>query len=236
MPERRIHRKELRKKLKQDEVAVFLGGLRESVAHYLERYGRLTLWSVIGVVLVVGFVTLWRWKQTADFTTAQQIYAAATDQITYPRQDFTAAEITLTELIERFGDQECAPAALVLRAFSRHKQKDYAGALSDYQAALDRVTHEPTKQSLRISIAQCHRSLGQTDDAIEALESLREDVSSGAVWDEITYLLARCKEDLNQPDEALALYYEISDGSDYKKLVRERISWLEAEAVPPLNQ
>jgi tetratricopeptide (TPR) repeat protein len=236
MPEHKIHRKELKKKLKEDEVAVFVTDVRESVSQYVGRYGRLTFWSVLAVVLVVSFVMLWRWKRIADLTNAQEIYTAAISQITYPHQDFAAAQNTLTELIERFSNQECLPAALALRGYCRHKTQDYAGALSDYQAALNRVADQPTKHSLRVSIAQCHRSLGQTDQAVEELESLRAESPAGVMRDQITYLVAQCKEDLNQPDQALALYNEISDGSMYKIMARERIAWLEAQPIPPLNQ
>lgn len=233
MPERRIHRKELRKKLKEDEVAVFVGELRQSIGRYWSHYGRLTFWSLLAVVLLTGVMTLWSWTQSANFATAQYIFSQAMNQLN--NADYTAAESSFTELIERFGNQECVPAALSMRAFCRHKLKDYNGALADYQAALERSTDDNAKRLYHISIAQCYRSLGQPEDAAKQLESLREEVSGGAMRDQITYLLARCKEDLNQPDQALTLYKEISDGSQFKRLVRERISWLETEPVPPIN-
>ncbi len=233
MPERRIHRKELRKKLKEDEVAVFMRETRESLGGFLERYGRLTFWSVLAVVLIAGIVTLWRWKYLADFRAAQELYGAAAMQLS--NKDYRTAEDTLSELIQRFPNQDCVPAAYALRAFCLHRQKDYAGALADYQSALAETSDQATRYSLRISIAQCYRSLGQTEKAVAELEALREEVPEGGIRDEVTYLLARCKEDLDRPEEALALYNEISDDSDYKRIARDRISWLETRPVAPLN-
>ncbi|MFH1737646.1 MAG: tetratricopeptide repeat protein [bacterium] len=233
MPEHRIHRKELKKKLKEDEVGVFLSELRDSMSGYMEKYGRLTLWSVVGVGLVVVVAFLWRWNQATAFAGAQETYSAAALQIN--REDYVAAQSTLTEMIERFGSQKCIPAAYVLRAYCHHKQEDYSAALADYRTALEKLTDQATTHSIRKAIAQCHRSLGQTSEAVTELESLRSEVQTGEMRNEITYLLAQCKEDLNQPDQALTLYQELTDGSQYKNMARQRISWLETQPVEAIN-
>ncbi len=230
----RIHRKELQKKLKEDEVAVFFSDIRDSFSEYMEKYGRLTFWGVVVVVLVVGLVTLFQWKQHDDFVRAQETYTAATAQIA--DSDYVAAESTLTELIEQFGGQEMTAAAYALRGYANHQQRNYAAALNDYQTAIDRIDDPATRYTLRIAVAQCYRSMEQPQDAVAELESLRSEVDVPAMKDEINFLLAQCKEDLNQPQQALALYQEISKESTYRMMARERISWLETEPVSAINQ
>jgi len=233
MPEQRIHQKELKKRLKEDEVALFFEDIRDSIRHYAEKYGRVTFWTVIGLCLLFGVTFLWRWKQSTDFLAAQEIYSTAATLV--DRGDYGSAETTLTELIERFSGQDCVSAAYVLRGFARHKQKNYDGAFADYQTALQIVKDLPTRYSIRLALAQVHRSQGDIQTAITELESLRSEVDTPEMRDQVTFLLAQCKEDLNQPEEALALYEEIPKDSNYRSQALNRITWLKTQPAPPIN-
>jgi len=234
MRQGRIHRKELQKKLKEDEVAVFFSDMRDSISEYMEKYGRLTFWAVIVVVLIVGLVTLFRWKQRDNFIRAQETYTAATAQI--GGDDYIAAQSTLSELIDQFGGGEMSTAAYALRGYANHHQRDYTAALNDYQTALSQTNDKPTQHALRIAIAQCYRSMGQPEEAVREIEDVLSAVESQSFKDQATFLLAQCKEDLNQPEQALALYKQISEDSTYRMMARQRIVWLESKPASAINQ
>jgi tol-pal system protein YbgF len=101
---------------------------------------------------------------------AADLYVRAIDLVR--RREFPEALRELDAFLHRFADDPRAPRALFWRGEVRFAQRDYAGALASYEAALARAPSGDRAADALLRIARCCLRLGAAERARATLAQL----------------------------------------------------------------
>lgn len=224
--------KELQRRLKEDEIAVFFQEFSTNIKAIYEQYGRSIGMGILVVALVVCASYLWRAKTTADFNDSQVLFSSAAANI--EKENYSEAVVNLDNVIQNYSGSHLVPAATVLRGDCYFHLEQYDMAEKDYRSAIPNL---PAADAIpvRIALVQTYRSQDKFDEALAELDALEKDVKTHIAKDQIVYLKAGCYEDKNDIAQALELYKSIPSTSDFYRVARERIDWLEAKPVEAIN-
>ncbi|MFB3788157.1 MAG: tetratricopeptide repeat protein [bacterium] len=228
----KLDHKDLQRRLKEDELSLFVEESRERILYIWNTYGRQIGLAAALVIVVVAAVYFWRIRTANEYESAQLLYGNATAWIGQNKTSEALKE--LDTLLKDYPSAEVATLGYVLRADQRARAGDYTNALNDYLAALPRLPKEEALP-VRIALIQTYRSLGKTDEAQRELESLEKEAKSLSMKYQLTYLKGGIYEDKNDPAKALECYKSIPTDSEWYSLALDRVRWLEAEAVGAIN-
>ncbi|HOL94172.1 MAG TPA: tetratricopeptide repeat protein [bacterium] len=230
----KMDHKDLQRRLKEDELSLFLEESREKLEYLWTTYGRKIGLAAAFVAVAVAAMYFWRVRSAADYESAQLLYGNATAWIEQNQYDLALQE--LDKLLKEHPRSPVAALGYVLRGDLRARMGDYTNAMNDYIAALPKLPKGEAIQSrITIALIQTYRSLGRTDDALRELESLEKTVKSPSMKNQIAYLKGGVYEDKNDPAKALECYKSVPMESEWYSLALERVRWLEAEAVGAIN-
>ena len=234
----KIDHRELQSRLKNDELVMYTQEFMYRAKELWAEYGKSILAS-IGIVIVVSVVFfLWNAKAANDFKESQLMFSNIASLIQQDKND--EALTMLDNFFDRFSSTALAAPARILQGSAKAKKGQYEMALQDFQSALSGVSGAE-KASLQVSIAQTNRSLGKPDQALQILDSIEPSLSASKIKmvedmkNMVAYMKAGCLEDLGQNDKALEAYKKIGSKSPWYSLAEERIDWLEAPSVKPVN-
>ncbi len=228
----KIDHKELQRRLKEDELSLYLKEFLDTSRNFFERYGRIVTLSIALVAVVVLAVYFWNMQSENAFVQSQILFGNATQLV--QQDSYEEALQELNSLLNQYSGSEVAPFAKILRAKCYVKTEQYEKALQDYQDALPALN--PTDAiPVRIALAQVYRSLGQPEQALSILEELEAEAETESLRAEILYIKGGCYEDAENEEKALEMYKSIPKDSTWKDLATERIDWLEAQAVSAIN-
>lgn len=116
---------------------------------------------------------------SATTATAEDLYRAGVER--FRAKDLDAAVLVLYDLIVTYPDHPLRERAQFLVADIFYGQKDYRGALAEFDALLAAAPHGSQTSDALLKIGLCHRALGDTALARRAWERLiREFPSSVA--------------------------------------------------------
>ncbi|MGI6456250.1 MAG: tetratricopeptide repeat protein [bacterium] len=228
----KIDHKELKKRLKEDEIAVYLSEFRERTQEFWARYGSLVGMIVVIVALVVIIAWWWNWSSTQNYLQAQTYFGNATALV--QQQNYQEALGQLNPLIQEHSDSDLIPAALVLRGNCYAKLGQYQESITDYRKAitmLDPIDAIPA----RVALVQSLRSNNQPQDALLELQTLEKVVETPAMKNLVAYLKGGIHEDLGQEQQALEAYRTVEKDSEWYSLALGRIDWLETPPVQAIN-
>lgn len=228
----KIDHKELERRLKEDELAVYLGSAQERLRSIWDVHSRTLAAGFIIIALVVAGFYLWSVKSNTVIRESQLLFGNAT--ILAQAQSYPQALDQLNRILQEYSGAEIVPAARVLKGDCHFQLKEYDQALNEYRAAL-RSLNAADAVPVRIAIVQTLRSSGQSEQAIQELDQLYQVAQSQALKEQILYLKGSCYEDLNQPEKALETYQSIDTESSWYSLAQGRIDWLEAQPVAAIN-
>jgi len=228
----KIDHKELKRRLKEDELAHFFWGMRDNLNRIFQSNGRQVTLAIGLVVVIAMAFYFWRVKSNSDFLTSQQYYSNAVAFI--QKDQYPEALNELNALLKDYSGSKVAMMARVLRGDCFAKNGDYEMALSDYKAALSKL---PAVDSLvvRFAVIQTLRSLERTGEALAELDALEKQVQSSITKEQITYLRGCCFEDKSEIDKALEAFKSIPPKSNWYFLAVEKIAWLEAKPAEAIN-
>ncbi|MEW6236749.1 MAG: tetratricopeptide repeat protein [Candidatus Omnitrophota bacterium] len=228
----KIDRKELQRRLKEDELTVFLQEFYENARVFFSQYGKM-LGLTLLLIIVVGLAGyFWRTKSTSDFNEAQILFGNGAAFITQGQYEEALGEYN--KLLESYPNQKIAKLTLVQRGNCYFKINKYAEALNDYKAALPGLELSEAI-SVRIAMVQTFRSLGQFNEAITELDGIEKEAQSNSLKQYLLFLKGGCYEDMDQPEKALDSYRAIPADSAYYMQALERIEWLETKPVGAIN-
>lgn len=231
----KIDHKELQKRLKEDELSVYMSEFMHNAKVFLDRYGRPLGMGIAIVAVAFIAAMLWRQKVEADYTAAQLHFGNAVAFINEDNHEQALQELGV--LLNDYSGSELAPSAHLMRGNSYFELGQFDQARREYEKVLPLLTGA-NKLAAQIALAQTLRSLGQPQEAMAVLDEIASAGElTGDMTDQLRYMRGGCYEDMDQPDKALETYREIEPGSGWYSLVRERIEWLEAEpaaAAEPL--
>lgn len=232
MSSSKIDHKEFQRRLKEDELSVFLQEFTAGARSFFQKYGR-ALGLLIALIVVIFFgVYFMQMKAQDDFQQSQILFSNGASFVS--QGNYQQAITTLNELINQYPNQPVSTIAHVLRGNCYYNTEQYDNALSDYTYALPHLD-EVDAIPVQIAIVQTRRSLGQYQEALNELDKMEEKAKSDALKEQILFLKASCYEDLNQDEKALELYKKIPAESGWYGRAVERIEWLEAKPVGAIN-
>lgn len=228
----KMDHKELQRRLKEDEIAHFFQEMRDGFSHTYQEYGRqLTLIVALVVVVAIG-AYFWRMNSANNFQASQQLYSNA---VAYVQQNEHSNALTeLNTLLKDYSGSKVAVMARVLRADCYAQAGNYDLALTDYQSAVNQLSAEDALV-VRFAIVQTLRSLDRADDALRELDAVAKQAKSPVVNEQVQYLQGCCYEDKNETDKALEAFKSVPVKSRWYSLAIEKIQWLEAQPVAPIN-
>jgi len=228
----KLDHKDLQRRLKEDELSLFVEESREKFLYVWSVYGRQIGLAAALLAVVLAAVYFWRVRSANEYESAQLLYGNATAWIEQNKTDQALQE--LDTLLKDFPGSKVAPLGYVLRGDLRAHAGDYTNALNDYLAALPRLPKEEALP-VRVALIQTYRSLGKTDEALRELESLEKEAKSQSMKYQLTYLKGGIYEDKNDPAQALQCYKSIPTESEWYSLALDRVRWLEAEPAGAIN-
>lgn len=225
----KIDHKELQKRLKEDELQVYLQEFNENARHFYENHGRQTLFAIGAVAIALIAWNLWSMKLQNDHTAAQASFAAG--MALAEQEQFEPALEQFNTLLQSQPDSEVAPYARVMRGHCLVEMGEYDRALQEFQQALPEAASEADAALIRLAIAQTHRSLGNPSAALNEIEALEQQADSDDFKQQLLYLKGACLEEMGDAEKAIETYSSIEDDSAWYGLAQERLEWLEAEPV-----
>jgi predicted negative regulator of RcsB-dependent stress response len=228
----KIDHKELQRRLKEDELSLYVKEFIGNCKELFEKYGRAVTLSIALVIIIVFAIYFWGMKSSGDFVQSQILFGNATQLV--QQEQYEGALQELNKLLNQYSGTEVAPFGLILRAKCFFKTEQYQQALEDYQKALPRLKRTDSIP-VHLAIVQIQRSLGQPDAALDILNQLESEVSAPSLQAEILFMKGGCYEDSQDMEKALEMYRSIAKDSPWRDLAIERIDWIEAQAVPPIN-
>jgi tol-pal system protein YbgF len=110
---------------------------------------------------------------SATTTPAVELYRAGTAQL--KAKNFDAATLSFYDLIVTYPSDPLRESAQFLVADIYFNQKDYRGALAEFEALIDAVPRGERAPDALLKIGQCQRSLGDTGRAKRTWERLVKD-------------------------------------------------------------
>ncbi len=228
----KIDHKELQKRLKEDELTLYLREFIDNTRDFFEKYGKATTLTIALVVIISLGLYFWSMKSQNDFVESQILFGNATQLVQQDNHEIALQE--LNKLIDQYSGTEVTTFARILRAKCYFETGQYNMAVQDYQNALTQLSGVDAIP-VRIALVQTYRSMGNTQQALQELETLEAEADSPFLEAQILYLRGGCYEDLDNSEKALETYKSIPRDSSWRDLARQRIDWLEAEAVEPIN-
>ena len=229
----KIDHKELQRRLKEDELQVFWQEFTGNVRRFYNESGRQILIVIIVVLVAVVGWRLWSMKSAADFQAAQLTFA--TGVTLTQNQQYEPALEQFNSLLQKQPSASVATYAHLMRGHCFVKMEDYDRALTEYQQALSTAKSDADKELIRVSMAQTQRSLGKPAEALKEIEALEASASADEFKSYMAYLKGGCLEELGQADQAVEAYNSIPKDSVWKSFAMERLDWLEAKPVPPIQ-
>lgn len=230
----KIDHKELQRRLKEDEVQVYIQELVENGRTFLDTYGAKIGFGLL-VVLILSIGTyVWQSRQQSNFTLAQTYFANALTLIQFEQPQYEQAISELTRLIQEFPDARVTPLAFLQRANAHFNTGNLEQALTDYQTAAAQL---PVREKIAatMGIIQTHRSLGNAQAALDTIASLEPTLQSDAMKNKILFLKGGVYQDMGDDANALSTYRSIDPDSSWYSFAQDQIRWLEASAVSSVN-
>jgi predicted negative regulator of RcsB-dependent stress response len=232
MSSSKIDHKELEKRLKEDELEVFLSEFKKTSLSLYERYGTQTFMAIAALAVAFLLYNFWNGQSEKSYQEAQLQYANASILIDDKKYD--EALSPLNSLIEQFSSMPIATLGRVLRANCYIKSGQIDKAIEDYRYAIPKLA-EIDSIPVRFSLVQSLRSAGKPDEALQELDGLDGIVQSDSLKEQISFLRAACHEDKGNVDEALKLYESIKPESSWYSMAGERMEWIQSQSVKPIN-
>jgi len=232
MSSSKMDHRELQRRLKEDEVAMFFTEIKNKVKMLYTDYGRQTILVICLVVAVLLANHFWKAKKINDFEASQRLYSNAVAFV--QQSQYQDAINDLGTLLDDYSSSQVSAIAMVMRGNCYAQIGEYDLALTDYQAVVSKIELEDSSM-VRLSMVQTLRSLDKPDDALQELVIVEKQVKSPVLQEQIFYLRGCCYEDKNDVDQALKAYKSIPSKSKLNTLASDRISILEAQAVAPIN-
>lgn len=229
----KIDHKELQRRLKEDELQVFWQEFTGNARQFYNESGRQILIGIsVVLVAVIGWY-LWNMKSSADFQAAQLTFA--TGVTLTQNQQYEPALEQFNSILQKHPSASVATYAHLMRGHCFVKMKEYDHALTEYQQALSSAKSDAEKELIRVSMAQTQRSLGKPAEALKEIEALDTNASADEFKAYMEYLKGGCLEELGQDEKAVEAYNSIPKDSVWKNFAMERLDWLEAKPVPPIQ-
>ncbi len=228
----KMDHKELQRRLKEDEVAVFITEVKDKVKMLYSDYGRQSLLAICLIAVVLFASHFWKAKRMNDFEASQRLYSNAVAFV--QQSQYHDALNDLGTLLDDYSGSKIAVMAKVMRGNCYSQIGEYDLALADYQAVVSKLAPEEASM-VRLSMVQTLRSLDKPDDALQELAIVEKQVKSPSMKEQIIYLRGCCYEDKNDVDQALIAFKAIPPESKLNSLASDKISILEAPTVEPIN-
>ena len=124
---------------------------------------------------------------SATTTPAAELYRTGTAQLKAKHLD--AATLSFYDLIVTYPNDPLRESAQFLVADIYFNQKDYRGALAEFEALIDAVPRGERAPDALLKIGQCQRSLGDTGRAKRTWERLVKDYPASAAARQARVLL-----------------------------------------------
>jgi len=228
----KIDHKELQKRLKEDEVQVYLQEFKQNAQNFFEENGKQLLITVIIIAAVVIGVYFYQAQNEASFQERQLLLGNAVGHM--QQEQYEQALTQINQLLENHPNSSIAPSAYIIQGEALIQTGQEDQALQAYQQAMDGLK-DKGEIAARIGVIQSLRELGQTDAAIEHINEMMPVVKTAQLKNQLLFLKAGCYEDKNQPEQALETYREIPNDSSWYTMAVNRIQWLEAKPAEPIN-
>lgn len=173
-----------------------------------EQYGRMTLYVVVGV-LVLGIAGYyWKTGQDRRENSAAEKLAQANEL--FWRADYDRSRQIAQEVSKQFSGTPSGTDALRISGDNAYWRGNWKEAIADYKAYLKANNSGLIASTVKRSLAYSLESDGQYAEAAAMYTSLVgvfERESSG----ELLCAAARCQLALNKPDEAKKLFQRVID-------------------------
>lgn len=232
MPTSKIDHKELQKRLKEDELSLYFEEWTQWIRFVFNTYGKSLLFGIAIILLLAIAVYLWVMKNRTDHNSAQLYFGNAS---AFMQDDnYEQALQDLGKLLSDYPRSELTASAHILHGVCLFKTDQFEKAKSELETVLPQLQGDDTL-FVKITLVQIERSLNHTDQALALLDSIASSQITDALKDQIHYLKGGCYEDQQENEKALAEYHAIDSKSSWYPLVREKIEWLEAPLVAPIN-
>ncbi len=228
----KVDHKDLQRRLKEDEVAVFLQEFIANAKDFYENYGRLIGVGIIAIALAAAAAYLWQQKNATDFNESQILFSTATANI--ENEDYAEAVKNLDLVIQNYSGTPLATSAKLLRGDCYFHLEQYQMSENDYLDIIPALS-KADALPVRIALVQTYRSQDKFDAAIQELETLEQSLSTTIAKEQIVFLQAKCYEDKNDSAKALERYKSIPSTSNFYRIAGERIAWLEAEPAGAID-
>lgn len=230
----KIDHKELQKRLKEDEVQVYLQEFLTNARRFYEDYGRQILFSVllIAAILLGGY--WYRTSQANQFQSAQLLFSNAVGNLQQQEPNYERAITHLDQLVSEYPNLEVTQLGVVLRGNCYFNMGNYQQALLDYERVVDDLSPDEEIPT-RIAMVQAYRSVDEPQKAMEQLDLLEGRAQSESMKHQIVYLRGSCLMDLGRNEEAAEVFASIPTDSPWYGLAQDHLLWLQAEAAEPIN-
>ena len=124
---------------------------------------------------------------SATTTPAAELYRAGTAQL--KAKNFDAATLSFYDLIVTYPSDPLRESAQFLVADIYFTQKDYRGALAEFEALIDAVPRGERVSDALLKIGQCQKSLGDVSRARRTWERIVKDYPASAAARQARVLL-----------------------------------------------
>ncbi len=229
----KIDHKELQRRLKEDELQVFLQEFTANARNFYDTYGRQALFGVGAVLVAVIGWYLYSMKTEADFQTAQLTFATGVTLV--QNEQYEPALEQFNSLLQSQPGASVTTYARLMRGHCFVEMEEYHRALQEYQQALASAKSNSDKELIRVSIVQVQRSLGDTAAALTEIKALEAQAKADDFKYYLAFLKGGCYEEQGDTEKAIAAYSSIDKDSVWNSFALERLDWLQAEATPPLQ-
>jgi tetratricopeptide (TPR) repeat protein len=157
-------RKVVKKDIKRDPLVTYT----LKVSQYAQEHFNQIIIGVVLLVAVIAVVVFTANSRRSSSSQSDRQLAQAMSL--YAQQDYEAAKATFGRIADRFSGRNGA-IALYYKAECEFKQRDYAGALRDYQSYLDVSSEFPAfKSAAMYAAALSQEGLGDVRQAAQMME------------------------------------------------------------------
>jgi tetratricopeptide (TPR) repeat protein len=182
--------------------------LLDKLSGFWQRYGRFAL-AGLGLVAVVGLAAFFTMRtRSANEDRAARRLAEAS--VLFWQGEYARSADIAKQVVDQFPGTASALDAHRISGDDAFWTQDYAGAIREYRAFLDKARPGTLTEAVRRSYAYALENNRQYKDAAEVFESLvgRFDREASG---EFLSASARCYRALQQPAEALKRYHRVVD-------------------------
>ncbi len=242
--EGQLSKKELRKKLEQDEVAVLFETLQKRSIELWTEHGRTVVLSVVVIVCAALIGWAYKAKNAYDFVAQQGLLSEALQELQLAQrnapqglpadENYENAIRTLDELLANHGSSSIGATANLLRGYCALQTGSAEEARGYLERGVAKVSDPSLKALYTFALVQTG-STGGASDGVTQLRTLRESLKDGLMKVMATFFLARVEERAGNEKVALELYQSIPADSSWNMMAERYVRWLETEPLPPLN-